>query len=213
MGKMTLDSKKENPMEEWNILADTLARDYSRSLDPSYPPRTMPIPRPNYKVRLLHNGLAVAAKLYKTLHTAWHSSTLQHHIMRKATWPFQVFNLIDRVSLDWSCKCLTQGQHISMAKIVHHLEKHKLTKQIVLWFLRFMPLLHFHRRNILPCPILSRRHIYCTLLCCARQSGCPAQGYRISWTNSSSITTWHSSLDGIFRSLTSPCLNGWLTTC
>lgn len=81
----------------------------------------MPMARPDLKVRLLHNGSNVTAKLHQTLQQTKHSLSFQQHIMWKANWPQQVFQLIDWSAHEKAFKSLTQSQQITISKITHHL--------------------------------------------------------------------------------------------
>jgi hypothetical protein len=108
--------------EELNIIAENLAGTYAKSLDQTFKPRALPLARPNYKVRLLHNNSAITVKqLYKALSTAQHSATLQNHIMKKANMPIQFFNLIGWNANERYFMCLTRGQQIATTKIIHQL--------------------------------------------------------------------------------------------
>ena len=107
--------------EEMNIMADQLAGDYATNPHSSLQPQRMPIPHPDYKVRLIYNKSTITIKLNNKMHSALHSTKLQDHITRKAKWSPSVFNLFNWDSHGQSFIRLTRNGKIHTAKITHQL--------------------------------------------------------------------------------------------
>ena len=88
-------SKNKTPQEEMNIQVDMLAADYASSPHPKHMPKSMPLLRPGFKVRIVHNRSTVTTKLYRALLKAKHSSVLQRHVQKKGNWPDNIFAQIN----------------------------------------------------------------------------------------------------------------------
>jgi hypothetical protein len=113
-------SKNKTPQEEMNIHADMLAADYASFPHPKHVPKPMPLIRPGYKVRLIHNGSPITTKLYKTLLKAKHSSTLQRHVQKKGNWSGNIFAQINWSAHERAFSSLLR-QKIVTSKMLHHL--------------------------------------------------------------------------------------------
>jgi hypothetical protein len=113
-------TKKTLP-ETLNTIADKLAGSYVKLPDRNFRPIALPLAHPNYKIRLLYKDSTITTKLYHTLHTAQHSDSLRNHIIGKANWSPQVFNMADWDAHERSYKCLTRHQKITTSKLLHQL--------------------------------------------------------------------------------------------
>jgi len=112
---------KKTVQEEMNITADELAGHYAICLDPSFPPNSYQIARPNYKIRLRYQNMVVTSKLYETLQTSLHSRPLCLHIMKKANISERVFDLINWEAFGTSFRRFTRNRKIHISKLVHQL--------------------------------------------------------------------------------------------
>jgi hypothetical protein len=79
-------AKQKSYQEDLNILADSLAGNYAAAPHHSHRPNSMPLPPPNYAVRLVHSHSTVTSKLHPIMLTALRSNHLTQHIMKKARW-------------------------------------------------------------------------------------------------------------------------------
>ncbi len=87
-------AKHKSDQEEMNILADSLASDYSAAPHNQHRPSSMPLPHPNYCVRLIQVNSTITSKLHHTMLTSLKDNHIQQHIIRKAKWLPHVFSLV-----------------------------------------------------------------------------------------------------------------------
>jgi ribonuclease HI len=88
-------AKKTSTPEEINIIADHLAASYADCNPQLYRPSRLPLPPPNYAVRILFDGSVITSKLYKILSTSLHTDAFIAHIMKKSKWPRRIFDMIN----------------------------------------------------------------------------------------------------------------------
>jgi ribonuclease HI len=108
--------KKREYQHTLNDEADERAGEYQQFQHP-HVTICCPIAPPNFKVRLLHDDSVLTAKVQPSISSAMHTAPIEEHIMRKAGWDRQVFNLVHWDTHEKSFKRLPRYSRHSTSKI------------------------------------------------------------------------------------------------
>jgi hypothetical protein len=113
-----------------NEIANTLATTYQHNQPRVFTSQRLPIPPPNYKVRLIYDNSIITPKYYSSIVTALHNDTLKQYILCKTRWTDRVFHSVDWTSHSRAFNCLSRQQKIQTAKLIHNLANTNLQNHL-----------------------------------------------------------------------------------